>query len=51
MKELNENIVRVLENNGFYVGKPDYSNHHKEYCVENQSVYRPWRRLVDELVV
>lgn len=34
MKELNENIVRVLENNGFTVGKPEYSNHHKEYCVE-----------------
>ena len=38
MKELNENIVRVFENNGFYVGEPDYSNHHREYCVEiNQS--------------
>jgi hypothetical protein len=38
MKELNENIIRVLEDNGFYVGKSDYSNHHKEYCVEiNQS--------------
>lgn len=38
MKELNENIVRVFENNGFTVGEPDYSNHHKEYCVEiNQS--------------
>jgi hypothetical protein len=38
MKELNENIVRVLEDNGFYVGEPEYSNHHKEYCVEiNQS--------------
>ena len=38
MKELNENIVRILEDNGFYVGKPDYSNHHKEYCIEiNQS--------------
>jgi hypothetical protein len=34
MKELNENIVRVLEDNGFYVGKPDYSNQHKEYCIE-----------------
>jgi hypothetical protein len=34
MKELNENIVRILEDNGFYVGKPDYSNHHKEYCIE-----------------
>ena len=38
MKELNENIVRVFENNGFTVGEPDYSNHHREYCVEiNQS--------------
>lgn len=38
MKELNENIVRVFENNGFTVGEPEYSNHHKEYCVEiNQS--------------
>jgi hypothetical protein len=38
MKELNENIVRILEDNGFYVGEPEYSNHHKEYCVEiNQS--------------
>ncbi len=38
MKELNENIVRILEDNGFYVGKPEYSNHHKEYCIEiNQS--------------
>jgi hypothetical protein len=38
MRELNENIVRVFENNGFYVGEPEYSNHHREYCVEiNQS--------------
>ena len=38
MRELNENIVRVFENNGFYVGKPEYSNHHREYYVEiNQS--------------
>lgn len=38
MKELNENIVRVFENNGFNVGEPEYSNHHREYCVEiNQS--------------
>ena len=38
MKELNENIIRVLEDNGFTVGEPEYSNHHKEYCVEiNQS--------------
>jgi hypothetical protein len=38
MRELNENIVRVFENNGFYVGKPEYSNHHREYCIEiNQS--------------
>lgn len=38
MKELNENIVRILEDNGFYVGEPEYSNHHKEYCIEiNQS--------------
>jgi hypothetical protein len=36
--KLNENIVRILEDNGFYVGKPDYSNQHKEYCIEiNQS--------------
>ena len=34
MKELNENIVRVFENNGFTVGKPEYSNHHREYCIE-----------------
>ena len=34
MKELNENIVRVLEDNGFTVGKPEYSDHHKEYCIE-----------------
>ena len=34
MKELNENIVRILEDNGFTVGKPEYSNHHKEYCIE-----------------
>lgn len=38
MRELNENIVRVLEDNGFYVGEPEYSNHHNEYCIEiNQS--------------
>jgi hypothetical protein len=38
MKELNENIVRILEDNGFYVGEPEYSDHHKEYCIEiNQS--------------
>ena len=38
MRELNENIVRILEDNGFYVGEPEYSDHHKEYCVEiNQS--------------
>jgi hypothetical protein len=38
MKELNENIVRILEDNGFYVGEPEYSNHHNEYCIEiNQS--------------
>ena len=38
MKELNENIVRILEDSGFYVGKPEYSNHHREYYVEiNQS--------------
>ncbi len=38
MRELNENIVRVFENNGFTVGEPEYSNHHREYCVEiNQS--------------
>ena len=34
MKELNENIIRVLEDNGFTVGKPEYSDHHKEYCIE-----------------
>lgn len=34
MKELNENIVRVLEDNGFTVGKPEYSDHHKGYCIE-----------------
>ena len=34
MKELNENIVRILEDNGFTVGKPEYSDHHKEYCIE-----------------
>lgn len=34
MRELNENIVRVFENNGFTVGEPEYSNHHKEYCIE-----------------
>ena len=34
MKELNENIVRILQDNGFTVGKPEYSNHHKEYCIE-----------------
>ena len=34
MRELNENIVRVFENNGFTVGKPEYSNHHREYCIE-----------------
>lgn len=38
MRELNENIVRVFENNGFYVGEPEYSDHHREYCIEiNQS--------------
>lgn len=38
MRELNENIVRVFENNGFTVGTPEDYNRHKEYCVEiNQS--------------
>lgn len=38
MRELNENIVRILEDNGFYVGEPEYSDHHNEYCIEiNQS--------------
>lgn len=38
MRELNENIVRILEENGFYVGTPTGSDHHREYYVEiNQS--------------